>query len=245
MELGLAGKTALVLGASRGIGRAIAQGLISEGASVAIAARGKDDLARTAVQIGAAAHLVCDLNEPGSGKRLVSAVSDRLSPPDIVVCNTGGPARSLFKDTTAQDWNQGFQSLWMSVVETAQAAYPHMAERGWGRIILITSTAGKEPQPGLTIASSLRTGLHGLVRIMSNEFGSAGITTNAILPGFVLTERLRQSGFPIEKAGQLIPAGKIAEPSDIADLSAFLASNRAGYISGQLIACDGGFLKGM
>jgi 3-oxoacyl-[acyl-carrier protein] reductase len=245
MDLDIRGKKALVMASSSGIGRAVAASLIAEGVDVAICARAEDRLARTAREIGAGLYFTCDLAVAGSARELVDKILGAWGSLDILVCNTGGPERSFFVDTPAEHWHSGFQSLWMSVVESSQAALGSMIRNEWGRIVLLTSVTGKEAQPGLTIASALRTGLHGLTRIMSNEISAHGVTVNAVLPGFIQTERLKAMAIPVERISGAVPARRLGEPSEIGDLVAFLASKRASNITGQLIACDGGILKGL
>lgn len=245
MDLGLVGKKALVLGASRGIGRGVAARLAAEGADVAICARNAERLEDTAKAIGAAQARCCDLAEHGAAATLAADLLSEWGRIDILVCNTGGPERGPFMQTAAEDWRSGFQSLWMSVVDASQAVLPAMQAAGWGRVVLMTSNTGKEPQAGLAIASSLRSGLHGLTRVLSSEVAPHGITVNAVLPGFVRTEALLETGFPVEKAAAMIPARRLAEPEEIGDLVCFLTSPRADYITGQLIGCDGGVMRGL
>ena len=141
------------MASSTGIGRAIAESLIAEGVDVAICSRTEDRLAQTAKEIGAGLFFTCDLTVAGSARELVRKILKAWGLLDILVCNTGGPARSFFVDTSAEDWHTGFQSIWMSVVESSQEALASMIENKWGRIVLLTSATGKEAQPGLTIAS--------------------------------------------------------------------------------------------
>lgn len=243
MDLQLKGRTALVLGGSRGLGRAIAAELAREGARVVIAARDADRLARAATEIGAIA-LPGDLAQPGAGRKLVDGAADLLGrAPDILVTNTGGPPTGSFQTTTAEAWAAGFQSLWMATVDSIQSALPAMKAQGWGRILAVTSVAAKEPQPGLVISNGLRAGLLGLLNTLSREVAGDGITVNALLPGYTNTDRMAELGVDNATMGPKIPAGRLGEPEEFAALAAFLASSRASYITGQAIAVDGGLLQ--
>lgn len=243
MDLQLTGKTALVFGGSRGLGRAIAEELIREGARVVIVARDAGRVTRVAAEIGALA-LAGDLSQPGAGKRLVKDAGDLLArAPDILVTNTGGPPKGAFQETTPETWSAGFQSLWMATVDAIQAALPAMQAQGWGRVLAVTSVAAKEPQPGLVISNGLRAGLLGLLNSLSREVAGQGITVNALLPGYTNTDRMAELGVDNATMGPNIPAGRLGEPAEFAALAAFLASGRASYITGQAIAVDGGLLN--
>jgi 3-oxoacyl-[acyl-carrier protein] reductase len=244
MDLGLKGKRALVMGASSGIGRAIAQELVREGARVAIVARNEERLNATAREIGAELPLAADLSQPHAATRILQELGSRWGGVDIVVTNTGGPPAGTFEQITDEKWLAGFQGLWLSAVDAIREALPAMRKQKWGRIILITSTAAKEPIPGLTVSNGLRAGLLGLAKSLSREVASQGITVNAILPGYIRTERLAELGVSQADLEKQVPAGRVGEPAELAALAAFLASERASYVSGQAIACDGARLHG-
>lgn len=244
MELNLKGKRALVLGGSTGIGYAMAEMLIAEGAKVAIAARRKDVLDGAAKKLGATP-LVTDLSRPGAGRSVVEAAIKALGGIDILITNTGGPAAGTFEKITGDAWSEGFNSLWMSVIDTAQAALPDMRSRKWGRIILLLSTTAKEPITTLTVSNGFRAGLVGVAKSLSIEVAADGITVNCILPGFTRTDRLAELGLTEEKMIAVVPAKRLGEPNEPAALAAFLASDRAAYITGQAIAVDGGRTKGI
>lgn len=243
MDLQLKGRAALVFGGSRGLGRAIAEELVREGARVAIVARDAARLERVATEIGALA-LPGDLSQPGAGRDLVQAATGLLGQsPDILVTNTGGPPKGSFQETTPEAWAAGFQALWMAAVDAIQAALPGMQARGWGRILAVTSVAAKEPQPGLVISNGLRAGLLGVLNTLAREVAGQGITVNALLPGYTNTDRMAELGVDNATMGPKIPAGRLGEPEEFAALAAFLASGRASYITGQAIAVDGGLLQ--
>jgi 3-oxoacyl-[acyl-carrier protein] reductase len=245
MDLGLKGKRALVQGASTGLGRAVAEALAAEGAKVAICARDKTRLEAAGRELGAAATIACDLSNPGAGTEAVKQARAKLGGLDILVTNTGGPPKGQFAEITAEQWAAGFQGLWMSAVESIQAALPGMREARWGRILLVTSAAAKEPIAGLTVSNGLRAGLLGLAKSLSQEVAGQGVTVNALLPGYTDTERLKELKVPVDKMTAQIPAGRLGRPEEFGALAAFLASERAAYITGQALAIDGGYLRGI
>lgn len=242
MDLGLRNRRALVMGGSRGLGRAVAATLIAEGARVAICARDAGRLAVTAAEIDAEG-IPCDLSIPGAAAALVEEAERRLGPLDVLVVNTGGPPPGLFADLGDQAWRAAFEGLWMSSVGAIRAALPGMRARRWGRVILVTSIAAREPVPNLMLSNSLRAGLHGLVNALSKEVARDQVTVNALLPGYTLTERLEQLNLDQARLLAEIPAARIGSPGDFAAVAAFLASEQAGYVTGQALACDGGLLQ--
>lgn len=243
MDLRIAGKTALVFGGSRGLGRAIAEELVAEGVTVAIVARDRSSVEAAAAEIGGCG-IAGDVSVPGNGRALVEQAAGLLGGlPDILVTNTGGPKPGTFQALGPEAWRAGFDNLWMSAVDSMQAVLPAMRERRWGRILAVTSIAAREPQPGLTISNALRAGLLGLVNTVSREVAADGVTINALLPGYTDTARMAELGIDDATMGPKIPAGRIGRPHEFAALAAFLASDRASYITGQAIAVDGGFMN--
>ncbi len=244
MDLQLQGKKVLVLGSSSGLGKAIAQAFVREGAQVVLAARNLETLRATAKELGCAHFYTCDLSRAGEGQKIVAQTVEALGGIDILVTNTGGPKKASFADVSAQQWQEDFQSLWMSVVETLQAALPVMKKNNFGRILLVTSLAAKEPLAGLTTSNGLRAGLSGLCKSIANEYAAFGITLNALLPGYTATDRLKELNLTDEKVRQMIPAGRLGDPQELAALAVFLASPLSAYTTGQSIAVDGGALRG-
>ena len=245
MELGIEGKRALVLGASRGLGKAIARALAAEGARVAICSRDAARLQAALADTGAEAAIVRDLDAPGAGRSVVEEAARLLGGVDVLVTNTGGPPKAAFAETTAAQWEQGFRSLWMGAVEAIQAALPAMRERRWGRVLLVTSVAAKEPMAGLTISNGLRAGLLGLCKSLAHEVARDRVTVNALLPGYTRTERLVELGIADAQVAKEVPAGRLGTPEELAALAAFLSSQQASYLTGQAIAVDGGWLRGL
>jgi 3-oxoacyl-[acyl-carrier protein] reductase len=215
--------------------------LVEEGALVAICARSQDKLEKTAAEIGAACAIATDLEKPGAARLLVEQVTARLGHIDILVINQGGPPKGKFLEVSSHAWELGFQALWQSSVEAIHAVLPAMTERGFGRIVWVTSMSAKNPIEGLTVSNGLRAGISGLVRSLAREVAGEGVTVNALLPGYVATERLEELGVSTEKIIRQIPAGRLARPEEIGSLAAFLASERGAYITGQSLSCDGGW----
>ena len=256
MNLGLDGKVSLVCGASRGLGRAIAEELAAEGASVALCSRDTERLEAAAAELDALA-LPADLSVAGEPTRVVEATVERLGKLDVLVANTGGPPAGTHDTLTLEDWDRATALLLRSTVELATAALPGMKERGWGRILAVTSVAVKQPVDNLILSNSLRAAVTGFAKTLSREVAPHGITVNTILPGYTATERVtelnranaeREGVDPSEIQARLeasIPLGRLAEPREFAALAAFLASDRASYITGGAFAVDGGWLRGL
>ena len=256
MNLGLDGKVSLVCGASRGLGRAIADELAAEGASLALCSRDAERLEAAAAELDALA-LPADLSVAGEPTRVVEATVGRLGKLDVLVANTGGPPAGTHDTLTLEDWDRATALLLRSTVELATAALPGMKERGWGRILAVTSVAVKQPVDNLILSNSLRAAVTGFAKTLSREVAPHGITVNTILPGYTATERVtdlnranaeREGVDPSEIQARLeasIPLGRLAEPREFAALAAFLASDRASYITGSAFSVDGGWLRGL
>jgi 3-oxoacyl-[acyl-carrier protein] reductase len=257
MDLGLTGKTAIVGGASRGIGRAVAFGLAREGCRVAICARRPDVLEATADEIRGATGVdvlaaPCDMADAEDIKRFVATTVGRFGRLDIVVNNAGGPPPGLFDAHDEHAWQQALAQNFLSVVRTVREALPHLRSAGGGRIINITSVAVKEPLSGLILSNSARLGVIGLAKTLSKELGPDGITVNNVCPGLTITDRMRElyggrakaEGRSLEDVfaaeAQRIPMRRLAEADDVAALCVFLASAQARQITGTTIQVDGG-----
>jgi len=244
VDLKLKGKKALVLGSSQGIGRAIAESLIAEGVEVLICSRKETELAKVAKDIHARGFVVADLSKPGQAEKATKEALQILGGLDILVTNTGGPAKGVFTEISTEQWHLDFQSLWMSVVESFKVALPEMKKNSYGRLLLVTSIAGKEPLNALTTSNGLRAGLEGLSKSIANENAVHGITINVLRPGYTNTDRLKDLKLSDEQVKKMVPAGRLGDPHELADLATFLASPKAGYITGQCISIDGGVQKG-
>jgi 3-oxoacyl-[acyl-carrier protein] reductase len=258
VNLGLDDKVALVCGASRGLGRAIAADLSEEGASLAVCSRDAERLRAAAGELGPdVLPIPADLAVAGEPTRVVEATLERFGRLDVLVTNTGGPPAGTHETLTLEDWDAATALLLRSTVELASAALPGMKERGWGRILTVTSVAVKQPVDNLILSNSLRAAVTGYAKTLAREVASEGITVNTILPGYTATERVAElnqanaerEGVDVEEVEARlvgsIPLGRLAEPEEFAALAVFLASERAGYITGGSFAVDGGWLRGL
>ena len=245
MDIGIREKRALVLASSAGLGKAIAQALAAEGAKVILSGRKEETLSEVASEIGAEGYIVFDLSEVEAGKRLVEICKTQFGEIDILVTNAGGPPKGAFLEVTNDAWQTGFQSLFLGFVDTVRSVLPGMCERSWGRILAVTSIAGKEPITDLTISNGIRAGLHGLVNSLSKEVASCNVSVNALLPTFTETDRLVELGVTLEDLAERVPAKRLGRPEELGKLAAFLCSEHAGFITGQAIAYDGGSLRGI
>lgn len=247
MNLQMAGKVALVSGASQGIGRAVAAALATEGARVVLSARGEEALQEAVTEIrlagGEAFGVAADVSRAEEIEKLLERIAGLLAPPAIVVVNSGGPPGGAAQELTDDAWRTGFDLTLMSAVRLSRAALPAMQEQGWGRIINITSLSVKQPIARLTLSNALRAAVTGFAKTLSDEVAAQGITVNNVAPGYTATERLEEL-FDEEGARAdllaRIPARRFATPEEIAAAAAFLASEAAAYITGQTLLVDGG-----
>ena len=262
MDLGLRGKVALVAAASRGLGRAVAEELAAEGSAVVMCARGEEALtaAVDAITAGTGAQVIgiaADISRAEDVNRVVSAANDRFGRVDILVTNAGGPPSGTFELLGADQWDDAVRLTLLSTVNLCRAVLPGMKQRRWGRIINITSIAVKQPVEGLMLSNSLRAAVTGFARTLANEVAADAITVNNVLPGYTRTQRVEdlsratseREGISIDDAMSRwvseIPMRRLGEPREFAAVVAFLASERASYITGTSIQVDGGWIKGL
>lgn len=262
MDLGIRGKVALVGASSQGLGRAVARELAAEGASIVLCARGADALERARAEIaagtGAAVLAVrADLSRGEAAREVVAQTMERFGRVDILVTNTGGPPSGLFEAHDAAAWQAAYELLLRAPLELVRGVLPGMKERRWGRIITITSIAVKQPVEGLVLSNSLRAAVAGLARTLANEVGGDGITVNNVLPGYTRTDRVvelarataTRLGVPESEVyarwEREIPMRRLGDVAEFAALVAFLASERASYLTGQSIAVDGGWIRSL
>jgi 3-oxoacyl-[acyl-carrier protein] reductase len=247
MDLGLHGRSAIVLGASQGMGLAIAEGLVAEGANVAMFARRADVVEREAARVRALA-VPGDLTRPADLDRLVTATVAAFGGIDIVVLNGGGPPPGAAAEVTPESVTAAVELLLLPHVSLVGLCLPHLRTSGRGRIIAIESTSVKEPIPNLALSNAVRPGVAGWLKTLSRELGPDGITVNTIAPGRIDTERLRDIYGPDGPAPEMlaqIPARRTGSPSEIAAAACFLASEQAAYITGAVVPVDGGVLSGL
>jgi 3-oxoacyl-[acyl-carrier protein] reductase len=262
MDLGIRGRVALVAASSRGLGRAVADELAAEGCSLIMCARGADALREAAESIRSASGakvvaIPLDLSDRGAVEELVRAGTREIGPVDILVTNTGGPPTGPFEQHSPQVWADAVRQNLDSVVNLVRGVLPGMKDRRWGRIINVTSIAAKQPVDGLMLSNAVRAAVTGMARTLANEVAPFGVTVNNVLPGYTRTQRVdelaqrraAQAGTSVEEALAVwekeIPMGRLGEPREFAAMVAFLASERASYITGTSIPVDGGWVKGL
>ena len=262
MDLGLRGKVALVAASSKGLGRAVAHELAMEGASIAMCARGNDELNRARDEIakksgGDVIAIAGDVSQRDDVERITRTALEHFGHVDILVTNAGGPPSAKFEAISPEMWREAVDQTLMSAINLTSMLIPQMRQRKWGRVINITSITVKQPVDGLMLSNSIRAAVTGFARTLANEVARDGITINNILPGYTRTERVEQlsamtahaEGISAEAARAKwetqIPMGRLGEPHEFAALAAFLASERASYITGTSITVDGGWVRGL
>ena len=246
MDLGLAGRTAIVCGASAGIGLACAESLAAEGANVVAFARRGDVLEREAERIGALA-VVGDVTRAADLERLVERTLATHGGVDVLVLNGGGPPRTRALDVSDEAIDDAVELLLLSAVRLVRLCRPHLEASGSGRVIAITSSSVKEPIDNLALSNAIRPGLVGWLMTVARELGPTGVTVNAIAPGRIDTERLHEvyPDGPSEADLAAIPLRRFGAPREIGEVVCFLASDRAAYVTGATIAVDGGLTRGL
>ncbi|MBS1660678.1 MAG: SDR family oxidoreductase [Bacteroidetes bacterium] len=259
MDLQLTGKTALVLAASKGLGKACATTLAAEGANVVIGARNKETLEATAAEIralgkGQVLAIPIDVTNPGEAEGFITKAAKEFGRIDILVNNAGGPPFGKFESFDESTWQSAFELSLLSTTRFCRLALPHMYSTGSGRIINIISYSVKTYLANSVLSTSLRMGVVGMAKILSTEVASHNITVNNIAPGFILTDRVKETLVPkpggpsyeelVAQRVKDIPVGRMGKPEELAALVAFLCSPLAGYITGTTIQIDGGATRG-
>src|SRR5881296_1374619 len=252
MDLGLAGRVALVCGSTKGLGRAVAKALAHEGARVAINGRHEESVQHAAQQLSsesaqAVMPFVADVGDPAQAEGLVERVHHEMGRLDVLFCNASGPPSAPFTHQPAEAFHRALELNLLSTIHLARAAVPIMRKGQWGRIICLASLAAKQPLPGLILSTTARAGVLGFAKALADELAPDGITVNSVCPGFIATERVAEltASKPDAMKQMLaqIPMGRIGNPSELAAAVTFLASERASYITGAVLQVDGGFIR--
>lgn len=260
MDLGVKGRVAMIAASSKGLGRAAALELAREGARIAMCSRNHDQVRLAADSIHAETgaevyYEQCDVTRPEEVRSFVGNTLSRFGNIHILVTNAGGPPSGLFAGLRPQDWSAAFQLNLMSVIHLCAEVIPHMQRNRWGRIINVASISVKQPVDGLMLSNSIRSAVIGFAKTLSNEMAPYNILVNNVCPGYTRTERVEElSAAMAEKKGlskesivaaweESIPLGRLGHPYEFAALVAFLASERASYITGTTIPVDGGAIK--
>ncbi len=261
MDLGLKGKTALVPASSKGIGYGVAKVLAMEGCKVAMASRTQESITRARNQIERETGnreiqaVAADLTLRKDVQHFVDEAEKRFGSIDILAYNTGPPKPGTFQDLTENDWETAVKLLLMNAIWLTKRVVTRMVENKWGRLIYITSDTLKQPLPNLVLSNTVRISLAGLSKSLAVEYGPKGITSNGIMQGHILTDRQRQVGEDIaSRTGQSVeeamksmvaqvPMGRYGTSEEVGYLVAFLASEKASYINGAMLAIDGGLIR--
>lgn len=259
MDLGLRDRVALVTGGSSGLGFAVAKALLADGARVALNSRDAERLARAARRLDPDGTRVrtfpADVSDPASAALLVAEAAKHYGRLDILLCNAGGPPATTFANAPLSAWQDALDLNLLSAIHLCRVAVPVMRQARWGRIIAVASVAASQPLPGLILSTTARAGLLGFCKALSDEVAPEGITVNVVSPGFILTDRVQKlaetraaeagttAAAALEAMARQIPAGRIGDPAEFAAAVAFLASERASYVTGTVLAVDGGLTR--
>ncbi|MGD2136056.1 MAG: SDR family oxidoreductase, partial [Gemmatimonadales bacterium] len=259
MDLGFNRRVALVCGSSRGLGYAIATRLAAEGCAVALNGRDPRQLADAVARLGETHDRVtgvaADVTDPQQIATMVQTVEHRLGPVDVLVCNAGGPPPATFASAPDHAWREAVELNLLSTVHLCRAAVPGMRERGWGRVVCITSFAAREPVENLILSTTARAGVLGFAKALADEVAADGVTVNVVCPGWTHTERVdvlldalaERQGISrpevVDAIVRDIPAGRMGQPRELAAVVAFLASDVAGYVTGITLNVDGGLVR--
>jgi 3-oxoacyl-[acyl-carrier protein] reductase len=248
VDLGIEGKVALVMGASSGIGRGVAEALAREGAIVAVSSRSSERLDELAAELGGGSRPfpadTGDIERMGS---LPEEIAEALGPLAILVTNTGGPPRGAALENPRDQWEAAYRSLVLAPRTVVESALPAMRARGWGRIVNVASSSVREPIPELALSNAHRMAAVGLFKTLATEVAGEGITVNTVATGRFATERQAEPHGSMDAAEEVareeVPAGRLGKPEEYGDLVAFICSERAAYLTGAVIPLDGGLLR--
>jgi 3-oxoacyl-[acyl-carrier protein] reductase len=248
MDLGIDGRIALVTGASKGLGLGIARALAAEGARVAMSSRSQERIEAAASEVPGGRGFVHDNTDVDGADRLIGAVHDELGPVEILVVNTGGPPAGEPLSFTREQWEAAYRSLVLGPMELIERAVPGMRERGWGRIVNVSSYAVREPIAYLMLSNAHRSATLAAFRTLARQLAGDGITLNTVLAGMIATDRLIELGGGSreaveENAREQVPAGRLGRVEEFAAAATFLCSEPASYITGAALAVDGGLLR--
>src|SRR5215211_4081120 len=249
MDLGIAGRVALVMAASKGIGKGIAGALAREGARVAMASRSRERIEAAAEEIdGETVPLIADSHDLDRMGAVPDEVAGALGPVEILVINTGGPPVGGALDNPREEWEAAYRELVLAPRTLVEAALPAMREAGWGRIVNVASSSIREPIPHLTLSNAHRMAAVGFLKTLASEVAADGVTVNTVATGRFATDHLASNWGSWEEmergAAEGIPAGRLGQPEEFGDLVAFLCSERAAFLTGTIIPLDGGMLRG-
>jgi len=240
MDLGLEGKVALVTGASKGLGHAIARTLAEEGAQVAISSRSRDRIDAAAAELGVHG-FVHDASDADSTSTLVRAVEQELGPIEILIANSGGPPASPDAlSFTHEQWRAAYELLLLGQIALIESVLPGMRARGWGRIVSLSSSVVREPSPVLVLSTAHRAGLLAALKTIARQVAADGVTINTVLPGLIATDRARELGSDAPERVRELPAKRLGTVEEFASAAVFLCSARASYITGTTLLVDGG-----
>jgi 3-oxoacyl-[acyl-carrier protein] reductase len=255
MDLGLTGRVAAVAASSSGLGLAVARQLAAEGADVALCARDPERLARAHAEVDAAGpgrviSSAVDLRDDGAAAGWVSGAAGQLGGLHVLVTNCGGVPHGPADAFTAADYRRAIDSCMMPHVSLALAALPHLTAAGWGRILIVTSEAVRQPIPDTALSAVARMGLLGFAKGLVHALGARGVTVNVLAPGFHRTAALdEQFGANVDRAvaevANGLPLGRLGQAADFGALAAFLASDQASYVTGTVLLADGGATRGI
>lgn len=246
MDLGIAGRRAAIAGSSAGLGFAAAQALAAEGARVALCGRDADRLAAAAARIEGAVAIEADVSTVEGATSFVEQAAEALGGVDILVPNAGGPPPGNFASTPLEAYLPALELNLLSTVAMCHAAVPAMAERGWGRVVAITSISVRQPIGDLILSNTARAGVTGFLKTLAREVAGRGVTVNSVQPGLHATDRLRQlSHGDLDAVAANIPTGAVGRPEDFGSVVAFLCSDAARFVTGAAVPVDGGAYQGL